>query len=185
MKKKLYVLSLLVMLSSVGCLGRAISEGYYGTTGASGRAKPLQELKVNLADYDGFVVEPFSDGMEGRGNIAFLAAAPEKIAEQIVKKTYLSPAGTKVLQICGQLIIYDTGTTTDTIAGPMEEAVCRVRLIDKSSGQVLGSADCYSRAKSSVRKGPEELGEGTGKAIADWIIQHDSRGARPEEKTKD
>jgi hypothetical protein len=33
-----------------------------------------------------------------------------------------------------------------------------------------------------VRKGPEELAEGMGKGIADWIIENDSRGARPEEK---
>ena len=64
----------------------------------------------------------------------------------------------------------------------MEEAVCRIKLTDKSSGKVLGSGDCYGRAKSSLRKGPEELAEGTGIGIAEWIIKYDTRGERPEEE---
>ncbi len=182
MKKNLRLLGLLIVACSVGCLGRMVREGYHGAKGASGRARPIQSVTVNLADYDGFVVEPFSDGMEGQGNMAFLSVVQHKVGEQITKKTYLSPGGTKTLQISGTLIQYDPGTTTEKIAGPMEEAICLVKLIDRASGKVLGTANCTGRAKSSVRKGPEELAEGMGKAIAGWIVENDSRGARPEEK---
>ena len=181
MKKKLCLLSLLVVMSVAGC-SRVIKESYYGATGATGRFQALQSVTVNLADYDGFLVESFSDGMEGQGNMAFLSVVQHKVGEQIAKKTYLSAGGTKILQISGKLIQYDTGSTTEKIAGPMEEAICSVKLIDRASGTVLGTANCTGRAKSSVRKGPEELGEGVGKAIASWIVENDSRGARPEEK---
>ena len=181
MKKNLFLLSLLAAVSVFGC-SRVIKESYYGATGATGRAKPLQTVSVDLAKYDSFKVEEFSDGMEGQGNTSFLGVVEDEVAQEIVKETYLERRGGKTLKITGELIAYDTGTLTDKVAGPMEEAVCRVKLIDADSGKVLGSSDCYSRAKSSVRKGPEELGEGTGKAIAKWIIEHDSRGARPEEE---
>ncbi|NIA07395.1 MAG: hypothetical protein GWP14_07150 [Actinobacteria bacterium] len=182
MKKKLCLLSLLGVLVSVGCLGRVIKESYYGATGATGRVNVLQNVKVDLSRYDSFSVEQFSDAMEGQGNMAFLAVVEKKVAEIVAKKTYLNATGTKSLKISGSLISYDTGTTTEKIAGPMEQAICRIKLIDADSGKVLGVADCLSRAKSSVRKGPEELGEGTGKGIAEWIIKNDSRGARPEEE---
>ena len=182
MKKRLFLVSLLVVLVGIGCVGRVIKESYYGATGASGRPNVLQSINVDLADYDSFRVEQFTDGMEGRGNMSFLAVVEEKVAQEIVKKTFLNSVGAKTVRISGSLISYDTGTTTEKIAGPMEEAICRIKLIDGSSGKVLGVADCLSRAKSSVRKGPEELGEGTGKGIVTWIIENDSRGGRPEEE---
>ncbi len=181
MKKNLYLLGLLIVACSAGCLGRAIREGYSGATGASGRPRSIQSVTVNLANYDAVVVEPFSDDSQGLGNEAFMAALPAKVTEQIIQKTYLRQRGSKVLRITGRLINYDPGTTTDKIVGPMEQAVCRVKLIDAASGDVLGIASCDSRAKSSFRKGPEELAEGMGKVIADWIIEHDSRGSRPKE----
>ncbi len=182
MKKNLYLLGLLIVACSAGCLGRAIREGYSGATGATGRARPSQSVTANLADYDAVVVEPFSDDSQGLGNEAFMAVLPAKITEQIIQKTYLRGQGSKVLRISGKLILYDPGTTTDKIVGPMEQAVCQVKLIDAGSGDVLGIASCDSRAKSSFRKGPEELAEGMGRVIAEWIIEHDSRGARSEEK---
>ena len=159
-----------------------ISEGYHGAKGASGQARQLQAVTVNLSDYNAVEVEPFSDDTGGLGNEAFLAVVREKVTEEITTKTYLRRQGSKVLRITGKLINYDPGTTTDKIASPMETALCHVKLIDGASGGVLGIASCDSRAKSSVRKGPEELASGMGKIIADWIIEHDSRGARPEEK---
>ena len=182
MKKRLFVLSLLSMMVGVGCVGRAIREGVYGSTGAVGRARSIESVKVNLADYDAVKVENFLDDTQGLGNAAFLAALPGKVTEQIVTKTYLERQGGKVLRVSGRLINYDTGTTTDKIASPMEQALCRVELIDAASGDVLGIASCDAKAKSSIRKGPEELAEGMGKIIADWIIENDARGPRPEEK---
>ena len=181
MKKNLYLLGLLIVLTGVGC-GRLISEGYHGAKGAGGQASQIQAVRVNLSNYDAVVVESFSDDTEGLGNEAFLAVVSTKVTEEIITKTYLKGQGSKVLRITGSLILYDAGTTTDKWADPMEEAVCRVQIIDMASGGVLGIAKCVSRAKSSVRKGPEELASGMGKVIADWIIEHDTRGARPEEK---
>ena len=122
MKKNLYLLGLLIVACSAGCIGRAIREGYYGAKGASGRARPIQSVTVDLADYDAVVVEPFSDDTQGLGNEAFMAVLPAKITEQIIQKTYLRHQGSKVLRITGRLINYDTGTTTDKIASPMEQA---------------------------------------------------------------
>ena len=182
MKKTLCLLGLLFMVIAAGCIGRAIREGVYGATGAGGTSRDIQLVTTNLADYDAVVVERFSDDTQGLGNEAFLAAMPEKITQVLITKTYLTRQGGKVLRISGRLINYDTGTTMDKIASPMEQAICRVSLTDVTSGKVLGIASCDARAKSSVRKGPEELAEGMGKIIADWIIEHDSRGPRPEEK---
>ena len=181
MKRNSYLVMALIIVGCVGC-SRIIKEAYYGATGATGRINELKEVKVDLAKYDGFEVQPFSDGMEGRGNTAFLAVVQAKVSEEIIKKTYLGTGGRNVLQISGELISYDTGSTTEKVAGPMEEAVCRIKLVDKSSGDVLGIGDCFGRAKSSARKGPEELAEGTGKGIAKWIVKYDSRGERPKEK---
>ena len=181
MKKNLCLFGLLIVVGSIGC-SRIFKEAYYGATGATGRVSELQKVEVDLSKYDGFEVKPFSDRMEGTGNTAFLAVVEAKVSEEIVKKTYLGTGGRNVLQISGELISYDTGSTTEKIAGPMEQAVCRITLVDKSSGEVLGIGDCLSRAKSSARKGPEELGEGTGKGIAEWIVKYDTRGERPKEK---
>lgn len=182
MRDYIQALSLLVVVSCCGCIGRAFNEGYYGAKGATGRAEPLQSVYVDLAKYDAVAVQPFSDGMEGYGNKAFLYSVEEAVKYRIIAKTHLDSHGDKVLQVSGALIHYDTGTTADKIVSPMEQAICRVKLTDKSSGKVLGMADCISRAKSSFRKGPEELADGMGKAVAKWIIEHDTRGARPEEE---
>ena len=181
MKKSLCLLGLLIVVCSSGCLGRAISEGFHGAKGAGGRARPSRAVTVDLAGYDAVVVEAFLDDTRGLGNKAFMAVVPDNVTDEIVTRTYLRRRGNKVLRITGTLINYDTGTTTDKIASPMEQALCWVKLIDGASGDVLGIASCDSRAKSSVRKGPEELAAGIGKIIADWIVKHDSRGARPEE----
>lgn len=181
MKRNSYLVMALIIVGCVGC-SRIIKEAYYGATGATGRVSELQEVNVDLAKYDGFEVKPFSDGMEGRGNAAFLAVVEAKISEEIIKKTYLATGGTNVLQVFGELRTYDTGSTTEKVTGPMEQAVCRIKLVDKSSGEVLGTGDCLARAKSSARKGPEELAEGTGKGIAKWIVKYDTRGERPKEK---
>ena len=93
MKKKLCLLSLLIVVGGIGCVGRVIKESYYGATGATGRVSELELVNVDLAGYDGFVVEPFSDGMEGQGNKSFLAMVQQKVSEQIIKKTYLSSGG--------------------------------------------------------------------------------------------
>jgi len=181
MKRNSYLVMALIIVGCVGC-SRIFKEAYYGATGATGRVSELQQVRVDLAKYNGFEVKPFSDRMEGTGNTAFLAVVEAKVSEEIVKKTYLGTGGRNVLQISGELISYDTGSTTEKVTGPMEQAVCRIKLVDKSSGEVLGTGDCLSRAKSSARKGPEELGEGTGKGIAEWIVKYDTRGERPKEK---
>ena len=181
MKRTLCLLGLLLGLTSVGC-SRIASESVHTTRGATASATALKAITIDLADYDSFVVKSFSDGMGGMGNASFLAAVPGKVSDRIIEKTFLTRGGARTLCISGELIQYDEGSTTDVIVDPMQQALCRVTLSDESSGAILGVANLDSRAKSSFRKGPEELADGLGKGIADWIIKNDTRGPRPQEK---
>jgi len=168
-----------------GCT-RAVSEGYYGLTGASGKATLLtgdpDRLGRVTREYGAVRVEPFANEVGDICPPTFLEALPGAIENELryrdrsltdrVKgrqKEELGPFLTgptdRVLLIKGRIIQYDVGSTVDKVAGPMDEAICRVQFLDAASGTLIADANLTGRVKSALRTGPQELAAGVAKSV--------------------
>lgn len=184
-RSRIFVTFMLLSVLSAGC-GRGIKEGVYAITGSSGKVTLLQgqaDRISNLAyEYGSFSVGQFNNEVGAVCPEQFINELPGAIEDELRYRKpsvqerltfkdgqelgpfFTGPAD-KNLIISGRIIQYEAGDMLDKAAGPMDEAICRIRIIDQS-GQLLAEANCVGRAKSAVRTGPGELAEGVAKAIA-------------------
>jgi len=189
MSRRYQLMACLLLTAMLGGCSRGIKESVYALTGSTGKAVVLQgrETAGTLArSYGAVRVEPFASDVGDNCPPEFLARLPAAIQEQLryrdrsfgetvtVKASeelgpfFTGPAD-KVLVINGRVIQYDIGGTVDKVAGPLDEAICRVQVSDSVSGAVLLEGNCTGRVKSSIRTGPRELAEGVGKGIRDML----------------
>ncbi len=101
------------------------------------------------------------------------AACIDKILEepmqfQVAKDN--SPANQTII-IRGTIIHYNPAGGLSAVMGKFAQIICRVELVDKTTGQVLGIAHCIGFSKAIMRAGVEELSEGVAKAIRKWLLQ--------------
>jgi hypothetical protein len=186
MTRALKIASILALASLFAGCSRGISEGVYAFTGSSGKSTLIQGDPAKVAlltqQYGTVKVEPFSNDVGNRCPDQFLNELPLAIQKELLyrdpsvkeslsgkKAEELGPFFTgpaeKVLVIKGKVIQYDIGGVVDKVSGPLDEAICRVQLVDEASGELLAEANLTGRVKSSVRTGPAELAKGVGKAI--------------------
>ena len=179
-KKTIVVLTLTLLALSVlpGC-GRGVKEGLYAVTGASGKVQVISGNKDAINDlanqYGNVTIESFGNSAHPDVPYQFFTKLQDKLAEE--PKYRKDPSGDdpgvpfftgpahRTIVIRGDLIHYESAELMDMATGPLEQAICRVRLYDAASNQPLGEANCSGQAKSSVRKGPEELAHGVAKAV--------------------
>ncbi|MCP4707899.1 MAG: hypothetical protein GY869_04675 [Planctomycetes bacterium] len=180
-------LSLLLILCLItpGC-SRGIKEGLYAFTGSSGDAALISGSTEQIAQlttqYGSCQIEPFTNQVGEICPPEFLDLLPTKIEEELQYQSrsfsdtisgkdkeeagplFIGP-NEKYIMITGAVIHYDIGDVTDKIISPLDEAICRVQLIDPISGDTLIEANITSRAKSSIRTGTNELAHGIAKGI--------------------
>ena len=189
MSLRYQLMGCLLLAGVIGGCSRGIKESVYALTGSTGKAVLLQgrETAGTLAATYGTVrVEPFSNDVGDNCPPEFLAHLPAAIEEQLRYRDpsfkeritakakeelgpFLTGPAEKTLVIHGRVIQYDIGGTADKVAGPLDEAICRIQVSDSTSGTQLVEANCTGRVKSSLRTGPKELAEGVGKGIRDLL----------------
>ena len=165
------VLILAVCISlSTGCVSRGLKEGLYAVTGSSGHYILLtgreSQCEQLTRRYGTVQVGSIANDIGPVCPSLFISELPPSIQAQLQYRNdsdkednipfFRGPKDNKLL-ISGSVIHYDTGKLLDQIVGPMEEAICRLQIRDAKSNDLLAEANFVSRAKSSVRKGPEEL----------------------------
>ena len=163
-------------VASVECT-TAAQEGIGIVVGAKGiyvEIKPVASGKISdsLAAYDRFELEEFTDAFGGNVPPQLLAQLPVKFEQQLAARKIPNQSGGKTLLIRGRIMHYEDKSTVGVVLGPIEEVLVRVELIDKSTGRVLGEANCLGRTTERVNIGVEKKAEGLAKAIADWIAAH-------------
>ncbi len=162
-----FVVGFLFGVANVGCMSRAIREGAGAVTGASGRVVALRQ-PANLAHYKGLRVESITvaPGLDAPGNLGALVSQAYLEAAQELR---LSPTGSPALLVQGEIIHYETGGVVSVAIGPLQEIIVRTQLSDAETHEVLGSANLVGRAKSLTASGAENLAEGAGEALEEWL----------------
>jgi hypothetical protein len=181
------IMVMAVVLACVvsGC-SKGIKEGLYVVTGSSGKVSLIQGSQEKVGqlayDYGSVKVEPFTSDVGDKCPQAFLDQLPGAIGEQLRYRTrsikdklskkkeemgpFFSGPADRQLIIRGRVIQYESDeSVTDKAMGSMEEAICRVQLVDGASGELIAEANCTGRDKSAIRGGSKELAEGVAKAI--------------------
>jgi hypothetical protein len=183
--RKFCYLAIVSILFLAGC-SQGIKEGYHSLMGSSGKTVLLSGDKDKLShlalEYGSVQVEPFTNDVGPSCPQAFLDNLPQAISDQLKfrprsvtdtvtlkKKEEMGPFFTgpsdKILLIKGKVIQYDIGSTVDKVTSPLDEAICRVQILDKSSNTLLAEVNCTGRVKSALRSGPIELAKGIGKSV--------------------
>jgi len=179
------VMAVVLTFAAGGC-SKGVKEGLYVVTGSSGKISLIQgsqETVGQLAyNYGSVKVEPFTSDVGDKCPQAFLDQLPGAIEKQLQYRTrsikeklskkkeemgpFFSGPADKQLIIRGRVIQYESDeSVTDKAMGSMEEAICRIQLIDGADGQVIAEANCTGRDKSAIRGGSKELAEGVAKAV--------------------
>lgn len=165
---KLTVLLLVgILLLTNGCVGRAIKEGVGSVTGAKGVYKEVQS-PGSLASYQSFEVGSFQDKF-GRTPTQLLGLIPKEIRSRLVKAKLAVGGDEKVLLIQGEVIYFEKAGAMGQAFGPLEEAVVEIKLVDKATGNEIGSATCVGRSTATINQGLDKKAQGIAKAVVDWI----------------
>jgi hypothetical protein len=159
-------------LGSTGCK-TAIKQAYYTAVGAQGKFYEVRTVDPDvLATYQCVRVDPFTNELGERVPPEVIAEVNDHTPKTIAKSGLFYPEG-KTLLVEGK-IIHFTGKSglmgsVGSVIGGAEECVCRVRLLDGESRELVGEAVCWGVVKSAVRRGAGELGIGVGKGVSKWI----------------
>lgn len=175
-----------------GCLTAApelAMEGAGVIRGPKGLHREIQPVSSNpyarpLGEYQRFAMTRFEDDFGGHVPAVIFAYLPGYFNRYLQSNRIPNRPSGKTLIVSGKIIYYEEQKGFGTIISPLEEALARVELIDKDTGDVLGAAICVGRVTTRLqgttlkRRLPDELdllpgarsmAEGLGKAIADWI----------------
>lgn len=177
MKRLTTILVLLVMGTIVlpGCVSRAVKETVGLGRGAKGIYVPLSPASSssgpNLRSYQCFELGKVTDNFGNKVPRELLSLLPQKFQEQLQERELPNHPGGKTLSVCVKILHYEEGGLTGLAFGHFEEVIARVELVDKSSGQLIGTANCIGRTKESVNKGVTTKAEGLAKAITSWLAK--------------
>lgn len=155
-----------VSILSLGCVGRLISEGVGGATGASGKVVEIG-MTPDLTKYKGLRIEPITvaPGLQAPSEMPAMIGSDLAAAAQ---KRGLMTEGQPGLKLSGQIVHYESSSTVDTAIGPLEEVVLRTKLTD-ASGNVVAEANLIGRSKATSSSGAKNVSEGVGKALGKWL----------------
>jgi hypothetical protein len=179
------VMAVVLTCAAGGC-SHALKEGVNVVTGSSGKISLIQGSQEKVGqlayDYGSVKVEPFTSDVGDKCPQAFLDQLPgaiegqlhyrtRSITEKLSKKKeemgpFFSGPADKQLIIRGRVIQYESGSgVAEKAIDAMEEAICRIQLVDGASGELIAEANCTGRNKSAIRSGSKELAEGVAKAV--------------------
>jgi len=176
MKKTTLCLLLAVMFGTMGpgCIGTAISEGagvLLGPKGVYAEIQPVGATKDArpLGEYTRFELGEISDQMGGKVPRDLWTYLPGEFRRELNGNKLPDERGGKTLLVRGAVLHYEDASLLGFVAGPLEEVVTRIELVDKGSNKVLGTANCIGRTTERVNAGVKEKAQGLAKAIVSWI----------------
>jgi hypothetical protein len=154
-------------ISCTGCMGRMIGEGLGVATGASGKLV-TSDLSPDLMRYKGLTVEPIrvTPGLQVPAEMSSLIATD---LATVGASRNLMPSGQPALKVTGEIIHYETADMIDTAIGPLSEVIVQAKLIDGSSGKLIGQANLIGRSKATTSGNLKDLAAGVGKAFDKWL----------------
>jgi len=172
MRKVTIAITLLAAgIVAAGC-STAIKESAGLALGAKGSVTPLQgaisEDASLLSAYDNFELGAFSGDMNGKVPAELFNLLPEAFMNAVLDRK-LPVGGSKTLVARGKVLHYEDSSTVGMALGPVEFVVARVEFVDKSSGSVLGVANCVGRTTARVNLGVAKKAQGLARAIVKWI----------------
>jgi hypothetical protein len=152
---------------NLGCLGRLFSEGLGSATGASGKVGDSGAAR-DFSKYHSLRVEAITvaQGVPAPAGLpamirSDLAAASEECG--------LAREGHPGLRLTGEIVHYETSTTTDTVLGPLEEVVVHAILTDVQNARVVAETNLTGRSRATSSSGAKSLSAGVGKALSQWL----------------
>ena len=175
----------MVVFSCGGCTTLA-KEGIGVARGAKGVYAPIQPVAAAtgtrpLGQYKRFELGEFTDDFGGKVPSDLMSHARSAFPEELANKKLPNEPSGKTLLIRGKFLHYEDSGTLGMVTGPLEEVVARVELVDKDSGQVLGTGNCIGRTTNRVNMGVAKKGQGLAKAIVSWIDARYPEEGRVEE----
>jgi len=170
---RLFIL-LSAALTATGCTGTIIREATGAVMGGKGTFMPIQPLAAdkttkNLGDYTNFELGTITDGIGGKMPADLTSHLHSAFSREVSSARLPSDSSGKTLVIRGTVVHYESASTVGYVLGPLEEVICRTELVDKTSGQVLGVANCVGRTKAATSSGVKEKASGLAKAFVKWI----------------
>lgn len=162
-----------------GCT-TAVREGLGVARGAKGLYAPIRQPQAaSLSAYSRFKLGKISDDTGGKTPQKLWDYLPGKFLEQLAEKKLPDNPDGKTLLIRGTVLHYEDESILGLVLSPLEEVIVRTELVDASSGEVLGVANCIGRTTTRVNRGVEKKAEGLAKAFAAWLAALYQPEARP------
>jgi len=169
----LCALVLVVTALMTGCT-TAVKEGIGVARGAKGLYAPVRAFSGDkesrpLGEYRRFEIGEISDEFGGNVPGSLLPHFRAAFAQELAAKKLPNDPSGKTLLIRGRILHYEDSSTLGVALGPIEEVVARMDLLDKESGEVLGTANCIGRTTTRVNLGVAKKAEGLAKAVVSWL----------------
>ena len=167
MKNAKIILVLVAAGSMLGGCTTIAKEGLAAGMGPKGKFGPTEPVRGSLKAYRNFEVGVIKDNF-GRTPGAFMTAIAPEIRKELREEGLPVNKPGKTCVITGYVIYFEKAGTF----GNVEEAVTRIRLVDKATNRTLGEAICVGRSTHYVNRGIKKKATGVAKAIAEWIGKH-------------
>lgn len=171
MRPLILLLMTTLTFAATGC-GTVIKQTYYGITGATGSYYELNVVDASeLASYRSFTTAPFDNALGDHVPPAVMIQIDQQVPAYLRQSALYSPDGRKI-RITGTVMHFTGETGLDgaisTILGG-QTCVCRVKLLDDETGELIGEAMCWAEIKSVARQDVKEFGIGVGRGIVKWL----------------
>lgn len=158
------LLPVLASVFVVGGCGTAISEGVGVATGPQGNYHQIKKVSP-LTGYNNFEVGKITDSFGG-APAELLSLLPGDIIEALQEEELPVNAAGKTAIIAGKILFYEKPGTF----GKVEQAITEFRIIDKSSGRILGEAYCVGRSNTYfANRGIPDKSKAVANGIVKWI----------------
>jgi len=154
---------------------------YHGITGPDFRLSEINPIVGTLDEYQRVEIEPFTNQVPHLApepvltriapEIASLLQEEKLFAEAIaLPQPSKEPAAVPTLVVSGIVIDYDPGDSNDRVfcLGGEAYLTARVKLTDKRSGKVIGTANVGGIVKTTFNR-PEDTPLGVAKAVVEWM----------------
>mgnify|MGYP006969413584 CR=1 FL=1 len=164
-------LALLVLaLSSIGCVGRAVNEGVGLATGPKGLFMQIEPVERSLDEYVAIELERLQDDTGGRIPEEFWEELGKAFGDELEARGLPAQGRTAPhLRVRGWIMHVETNSLTGLVLGDFEEVIMRAELVDAQTGDVLGRANLIGRSDDSVNRGIRKKAQGAARALAAWI----------------
>ena len=177
-RRAMLIVSLVGLTALIGGCGTAATEAVSSIKGAKGEPTSIKVVSTNLGAYRRFELGRITDDMAGKVPRQLFTLLPGAFAEALKEEKIPNARSGKTLLIQGKVLHYQSASSSAALTGGAEFVVARIELVDKDSGQVLGTANCAGWTSKRLTLGVPEKAQGLARAIAKWIGKHYPKNQR-------